>query len=660
MGTFKNSRKITLFMISKADKKINKKLAILIITKDDPKKLKRVLSSIEKNNFLSNSEILLIDNSSKKEYNVKNDNLLLSLKKNEVIYIDKFQWIKIRNILANKLKDKRLKDLLKDINLGTKKGDIHHARNAAAIICSLLYYDSDLIICFDDDMVIPKDFSFKDNLSYPMGIPLKGSPDLSRLEWMRLYNKLRYLYFPKSNNKDYISNLANRFSKNSIKRIIESYTNILESKKKSEELLNFPKREELNAGSFISPMKEIATQFYPSWFDNDWFWFAKHRKDNNYPLKFINSSIIHLSSKKNVFNKEFLGFEEIGKIITNLLKDKSLRYIPREKEIKKEIERRREIIKNEMDLIRDISSKTKNKKEEKARLRVLSHLKFLYKFLCSIKTSLIKGQIHSYEKENKHWRLLIKDIKKYGTLKLELFGLLNKKEFLIFSPHCDDVAFSLGGSIINNFLKNIIVCTIYTKTNYYLNKSEKIKNVTKTRLNEEIKVFRNLGISYTFLNFNDSEGREYFSENEYISPSNNPKKDSSFIRVKNKIYQIVNKKKDKILLFPLGIGYHVDHRILFEIGKELSKKGHFVLFYEDVGYKMTEKNDLIQTYVRENFPQLASRTFFFNNVEDKIKLCEEYKTQISKEIINNINKIARKREGERVWSTIETFRTLKL
>jgi LmbE family N-acetylglucosaminyl deacetylase len=44
------------------------------------------------------------------------------------------------------------------------------------------------------------------------------------------------------------------------------------------------------------------------------------------------------------------------------------------------------------------------------------------------------------------------------------------------------------------------------------------------------------------------------------------------------------------LYFPLGIGHHVDHIILFEVGHALLQEGHDVVFYEDFPYTIRDDN----------------------------------------------------------------------
>ncbi len=45
---------------------------------------------------------------------------------------------------------------------------------------------------------------------------------------------------------------------------------------------------------------------------------------------------------------------------------------------------------------------------------------------------------------------------------------------------------------------------------------------------------------------------------------------------------------DGLLLFPLAIGHHVDHQLLFRVGRRLGQEGRAVAFYEDLPYAAWE------------------------------------------------------------------------
>ena len=635
------------------------KYILLIITKNSPDKLKNILTSIKNNKFLSKSEILLIDNSNRKDSEAKNRKLISNMNENKIIYVDKTCWRLIKKSLCRNIERANLRTILDEIELGKNSWDIHHARNAAAIICSALYKESDVIISLDDDMFLSKNFFIPSiKIDYPRGLLLKGSPDLSRLEWMRLY---AFLVGEKASNQknkqDYVFLLTRTFSKIFLKMLIGTYTDILKSEK-LKNLLVFPKREELNAGSFFSSVKYIARELYPSWFDNDWFWFERVRKKNKHPLVFENSHVTHLASKKNIFDKKSLRFEEIGKIITTTMKKQN--GVLNNEEIRLKIFERKKIIESEIKLFDTLRLKTKNNNDEKIISKIILHLKFLALCVDSINPKSLINQITTYEKKSKNWKHLLVNLTKSGQIKVDLFKLLNQRKIIIFSPHCDDVIFSLGGSIKKGYLKNIDVYDVYNKTNYYLNKSKKVKNITEIRLKEERNALKKVDISPKFLGFNDSTGREYISEKEYLSPLNNPVKDSSFNKIKNIINKIVKNEKDSTLFFPLGLGYNIDHTILFKIGTELIDDGYTVLFYEDVGYDITKNETLVRKYVKNINLRLSNRVFYFRDIEDKLKLCKIYQTQMSEELLKDIKEVAVKRKGERIWSTSEIFTSLNL
>jgi len=634
---------------------VEEKFSFLIPARDNSTKLSNLIISIKKNQQMKNANFYIIDDSTILEERVKNRNLVLNLKENRVMYVDKERWDSIKKIISKELKGK-FSVALRKMNLGTKSWNTHNTRNIGQVICALFCDPKEYIISLDEDMVLPKGFhlSIESELE---GILLMGCPDLSRLEWIQLYGLLLSEKLQiKVSDFGYTSRLTRKLGNDFIKGVLCRYTNFIEEIPASS--VKFPPREEMNNGSFVTLAENISLLKYPSWFDSDWFWFQRIRKGKDYSVKFNRSFVIHDSSRKEVLNQKMLEFEEIGKIITILLKTRSKGEIPSDLEIRKEVKKREKLLNLTLDLFNEVLLFSNQVDQGKIKT-IMSSINNLLFFLDKIREPDIIKTIQNYESEDESWVHLIKSICSIKSIKSKLFPIINFKKLVVFSPHCDDVAFSLGGSLINGYLKAPKVYDTYTKTNYFLNKPL-TDEIGKERCKEESVALKKFGVILRFMGFSDAPNREYLSEKEYMSPLNNPKKDSSFMRVKNKIYRIVNKEKDKILLFPLGIGYQIDHRILFEIAKELSKKGYFVLFYEDAGYKMTEEDNLVQIYVRENLPKLKSINLPFNNVEEKIRLCGKYKTQISEGIINNIDKITRKRKGERIWGTIETLKTLGL
>ena len=111
---------------------------------------------------------------------------------NHLIHLHKDNWEEIKENIGKHLTRKQDKKMLKELVLGLNCWNVHNARNIGQIITSILYDKERVILSLDGDMVIPKTFKINSKcFEQPKGILLKGSPDLSRLEWIRLYISLK-------------------------------------------------------------------------------------------------------------------------------------------------------------------------------------------------------------------------------------------------------------------------------------------------------------------------------------------------------------------------------------------------------------------------------------------------------------------------------------
>jgi len=231
---------------------------------------------------------------------------------------------------------------------------------------------------------------------------------------------------------------------------------------------------------------------------------------------------------------------------------------------------------------------------------------------------------------------------------------------IIFSPHSDDVALSLGGAIINGYLgKEILVYNIFSLSKYNIinhNKNNQIKT-TKIRKAEEKKAMKKMGAKVIFLNYPESPLRE---KSTFLRLGEIIKKDKLFKEIKKNILEIINSNKDSYFYFPLGIGKHRDHAILSEIGLDLSKNYKKIIFYEDLPYSGEVSSLNLNKYVKKINRKFKNLCFPFLEINKKIKILKIYKSQFDAEdIYFTINHI-KKRGGELIWGNEEDLKLIKL
>ncbi|MBZ5763744.1 PIG-L family deacetylase [Rhizobium sp. VS19-DR104.2] len=158
---------------------------------------------------------------------------------------------------------------------------------------------------------------------------------------------------------------------------------------------------------------------------------------------------------------------------------------------------------------------------------------------------------------------------------------------MIFSPHPDDCAFSLSGSL--PYFKErggVELVTIFTQSRYAprmgLTAKERISDV---RHGEELQFVRRTKIQLTYLTFDDSSLRGYDDNTEILAE---PSTDPAYFPVKSQINNILTRRKPELLLVPLGIGNHIDHLIVRNAVIDSNARAVDIGFYEELPYAADE------------------------------------------------------------------------
>ena len=163
------------------------------------------------------------------------------------------------------------------------------------------------------------------------------------------------------------------------------------------------------------------------------------------------------------------------------------------------------------------------------------------------------------------------------------------------SPHFDDAVGSCGARISRDSMENeVSLITVFSEVkkpfSKYANELHEywnLKDPLTDRKIENKNVCNFLGINNIMLGFLDAIYRTF--DNEYIYPN----QEAIFAEVSKLDFELVNKIKDALLryitkedllFFPLGVGSHVDHVIVSEIGKILRNENYKIVFYLDFYY----------------------------------------------------------------------------
>lgn len=191
---------------------------------------------------------------------------------------------------------------------------------------------------------------------------------------------------------------------------------------------------------------------------------------------------------------------------------------------------------------------------------------------------------------------------------IDMHEMLNLK-ILVIEPHFDDAIYSMGGTIckLSNTNTDVTVLTVF---NVY-------QKANTDRYLEQLSAFRGYICHLKQLNYKDAVSRS----NDLILEKN------MFKEIKHKIQQLILDKSIDIMFFPMACGNHVDHIIVHQICKSLDVKHKYQ--YEDLPYAYKYSAKSKEGYVICKI-----------DIEEKIKRCLLYKTQINIETIKKIREHA--------------------
>ncbi|GAA0772404.1 hypothetical protein GCM10008908_18590 [Clostridium subterminale] len=221
---------------------------------------------------------------------------------------------------------------------------------------------------------------------------------------------------------------------------------------------------------------------------------------------------------------------------------------------------------------------------------------------------------------------------------------------LIISPHLDDAALSVGGLLLNDIDKNNKVLTIFNTAWTALDNIYDYNKITELNLREELEVMKGLNCKHKFLNLPEALLRGYETWNDSIDME----KDTCII---NKLTKIIADEVDGFssIYFPLAIGEHVDHLLLFNVAMKLinSEKNIFnsveVFFYEDLPYctyePITSRIEKVKKLINiEPYESCIS-----NVIEEKCKLIYTYKSQITENDVIRVRSYSQKENNENMY-----------
>lgn len=205
----------------------------------------------------------------------------------------------------------------------------------------------------------------------------------------------------------------------------------------------------------------------------------------------------------------------------------------------------------------------------------------------------------------------------------------NRIKTILVSPHSDDIAYSIGGSLLQDFfMKPVLMVTVFTRSNYSPNiKTNDIEISSKIRQSEDIEFINKVKIDYQSFQFSEPPLRGYSHNNMF--ECNNPALDPIYSEVYNSLRKLIKSYPCELIVAPIGLGNHIDHIMICDICHKISRENNIkIIFYEDLPYALWVT--LNQIKMRANSitsglqPVKIDITPEFNDKYNNIKL---YKSQ---------------------------------
>lgn len=204
---------------------------------------------------------------------------------------------------------------------------------------------------------------------------------------------------------------------------------------------------------------------------------------------------------------------------------------------------------------------------------------------------------------------------------------------ILFSPHSDDIAYSLGGALLLDYFKNPLMVTVFTRSTF----SPRIKlsseeEVTLKRKKEDEAFAETLGLSLKTLHFPEPPLRGLDTDDKIFTSK--AISDPIFKEVSEAIYDIISSFPGSLVVSPLALGNHIDHQIvLLSCIKACEVLGNPILFYEDLPYASLLTFKQIKQHINEINPDLTPTKLDVTSVfEDRLKNLRLYSTQIGRKI----------------------------
>jgi LmbE family N-acetylglucosaminyl deacetylase len=167
------------------------------------------------------------------------------------------------------------------------------------------------------------------------------------------------------------------------------------------------------------------------------------------------------------------------------------------------------------------------------------------------------------------------------------------------APHSDDLAFSLGGVLMDGSFGPFLPVTVFSRSDYTLHTPPLgIEAVTALRKEEDRRFFSHVpsALPPIWLDRNDAPVRLDIEARQTRSTGIGDEDEEELAGIATAIEELL--PSGSLLLAPLALGDHIDHRLVRLAACLLQARGYRVLFYEDTPYASDISAEAIEAAAR--------------------------------------------------------------
>jgi LmbE family N-acetylglucosaminyl deacetylase len=227
---------------------------------------------------------------------------------------------------------------------------------------------------------------------------------------------------------------------------------------------------------------------------------------------------------------------------------------------------------------------------------------------------------------------------------------------LILAPHCDDVPFSLGGTLLQGALgADIRTLIVFSQSRHTAAEpgTAPLEATTATRYHEERIAGQIAHYDVSFLGFPEPFARPgYGSLLEIFDEDRDPFLDPVWPEVSRIVGPLIQSHKG-VILAPLGYGNHVDHRMVSRLLRDnLENRNLIPIFYEDLTYAAVRDDEILSRLSpNDSHNRFYALKMPMPSLDPKLELLRVYKSQMTEDYYQALLYHWNKHKGEYLWIT---------